>query len=295
MSVYAAALANGGSLDDAQPGLEFFKKLNDAGNFVPVIAKPATVAKGETPVTLRWDYNALADATALAGNPEIDVVIPTTRPLAGVYVQAISAYAPHPNAAKLWMEYLYSDEGQMIWLKGYCHPVRYDDLAKRQRHPGGDRRQAAAGRELRQGRLPDPRADQQRQEGHHRQLGHGRRRECQAIALLVHRLGRDAARDAPRVAARPLLLGLARRGRRSSLFAILFLLLPSLFLVVGSFQDAGRVHAAEHRRALHAQHPQRLLDHHRDQPGHGPRRRPLRLPPGLRASWAGCPGGCARR
>jgi len=39
MAVYAAALANGGSLDNAQPGLDFFKKLNAAGNFVPVIAK----------------------------------------------------------------------------------------------------------------------------------------------------------------------------------------------------------------------------------------------------------------
>ena len=46
-----------------------------------------------------------------------------------MYVQAISAYAPHPNAAKLWMEYLYSDEGQNIWLKGYCNPIRYDDMA----------------------------------------------------------------------------------------------------------------------------------------------------------------------
>src|SRR5512139_3976055 len=76
MSVFAAALANGGSLDNSQPGLDFFKKLNDAGNFVPVIAKQATVAKGETPVIMRWDYNALADKAALAGNPEIDVVIP---------------------------------------------------------------------------------------------------------------------------------------------------------------------------------------------------------------------------
>jgi putative spermidine/putrescine transport system substrate-binding protein len=131
MSVYAAALANGGSLDNVTPGLEFFKKLNDAGNFVPVIAKQATVAKGETPVIMRWDYNALADKTALAGNPNIDVVIPKDAALAGVYIQGISAYAPHPNAAKLWMEYLYSDEGQIIWLKGGCHPIRYNDLAKR--------------------------------------------------------------------------------------------------------------------------------------------------------------------
>jgi putative spermidine/putrescine transport system substrate-binding protein len=131
MSVYAAALANGGSLDNVQPGLEFFKKLNDAGNFVPVIAKQATVAKGETPVIMRWDYNSLADAAALAGNPTIETVIPKDAALAGVYIQGISAYAPHPNAAKLWMEYLYSDEGQLIWLKGGCHPIRYNDLAKR--------------------------------------------------------------------------------------------------------------------------------------------------------------------
>ena len=131
MSVYAAALANGGSLDNVQPGLEFFKKLNEAGNFVPVIAKQATVAKGETPVIMRWDYNSLADAASLAGNPTIETVIPKDGALAGVYIQGISAYAPHPNAAKLWMEYLYSDEGQLIWLKGGCHPIRYNDLAKR--------------------------------------------------------------------------------------------------------------------------------------------------------------------
>src|SRR5262245_50103223 len=119
-AVWAAALANGGSPDNAAPGLDFFKKLNDAGNFVPVIAKPATIAKGETPIAIRWDYNALANRDSTAGNPEIAVVVPKSGILAGVYVQAISAFAPHPNAAKLWMEYLYSDEGQLIWLKGYA-------------------------------------------------------------------------------------------------------------------------------------------------------------------------------
>jgi len=130
MSVYAAGLSNGGTLDNVMPGLEFFKKLNDAGNFVPVIAKQATVAKGETPIVIRNNYLAMADRDALAGNPEIKVVIPSAN-IAGVYIQAISAYAPHPNAAKLWMEYLYSDEGQLGWLKGYCYPARYNDLVKR--------------------------------------------------------------------------------------------------------------------------------------------------------------------
>ena len=129
--VWAAALANGGSLDNVQPGLDFFKQLNDAKNFVPVIAKTATVASGETPIRITWTYNGLADKDSLAGNPPVEVAVPTSGRFGGMYVQAISKYAPHKNAAKLWMEYLYSDEGQLIWLKGYCNPIRYEDLVKR--------------------------------------------------------------------------------------------------------------------------------------------------------------------
>jgi putative spermidine/putrescine transport system substrate-binding protein len=129
-AVWAAALANGGSVDNAQPGLDFFKKLNDAGIFVPVIGKTATVASGETPIRLAWTYNALADKDSLKGNPPVTVVVPKTGRLGGMYVQAISAYAPHLNAAKLWMEYLYSDAGQLGWMNGYCSPIRYDAMVK---------------------------------------------------------------------------------------------------------------------------------------------------------------------
>ena len=130
-SVYASSLANGGSLDDAAPGLDFWAQVNAAGNLVPVIASNATFATGETPITIQWDYLALANRDTFAGNPATEIVIPATGVFAGVYVQAISAYAPHPNAAKLWMEFLYSDEGQNIWLSGYCHPIRYNDMAAR--------------------------------------------------------------------------------------------------------------------------------------------------------------------
>jgi len=128
--VWTASLANGGSLDNVQPGLDYFKKLNDAGNFVPVIAKTATVASGETPIRLTWSYNGLGDKDSLKGNPTVEVNIPTEAKFGGMYIQAVSAYAPHPNAARLWQEYMYSDEGQLIWLKGYCVPIRYDALQK---------------------------------------------------------------------------------------------------------------------------------------------------------------------
>ncbi|MFO1057999.1 MAG: ABC transporter substrate-binding protein [Dongiaceae bacterium] len=135
--VYAAGLsqAGGDAGKAADAGLKYFAELNKNGNFVPVIGKAASLAQGATPIIVRWDYNALADRDTLKGNPPVDVVVPKTGVVAGVYVQAISAYAPHPHAAKLWMEYLYSDEGQLGWLKGYCHPIRFDDLVKRNKVP----------------------------------------------------------------------------------------------------------------------------------------------------------------
>jgi putative spermidine/putrescine transport system substrate-binding protein len=137
LAVYAAALANGGSLDDATKGLDFFKQLNAKGNLLAGIATAATVASGDTPITIRWTYNALSsrDASAAAGGAPIQVVVPTSGRFGGVYVQGISAYAPHPNAAKLWMEFLYSDEGQNLWLQGYCHPIRYADLVANNKVP----------------------------------------------------------------------------------------------------------------------------------------------------------------
>ena len=130
-AVWAAAFANGGGGDNPQPGLDLFKQIVDAGNLVAVIAKTPTVVSGETPIRLTWSYNALGDKEAQAGKTNIEVVIPKTGRFGGMYVQAISKFAPHPNAAKLWMDWLYSDEGQNLWLKGYCNPIRYDDMVKR--------------------------------------------------------------------------------------------------------------------------------------------------------------------
>ena len=132
LAVYAAGLskADGNAGKAAQAGLDFFAAMNKKGNLVPTIGKVASLAQGATPIVVRWDYNALADRDTLKGNPNVDVVVPKTGVVAGVYVQAISAFAPHPNAAKLWMEYLYSDEGQVNFLKGYCHPIRFAAVVK---------------------------------------------------------------------------------------------------------------------------------------------------------------------
>ena len=54
--VFAAALANGGSLNDVGPGIDFFAKLKDIGNFIPIQCTPQTVASGQTPISIDWDY-----------------------------------------------------------------------------------------------------------------------------------------------------------------------------------------------------------------------------------------------
>ena len=130
-SVYAAAIANGGTLDNIQPGLDFFKELNTMGNMLPLIADSGPIGKGETPITFQWSWNAYAHKDNFAGNPTIEIVFPKSVNWGGYYYQAISAYAPHPAAARLWEEYLYSDEGQTTWVKGYCAPARLADLTAR--------------------------------------------------------------------------------------------------------------------------------------------------------------------
>jgi putative spermidine/putrescine transport system substrate-binding protein len=130
-AVFAAALYNGGSLDNAQPGLDFFNLVNQAGNWVPVVAKPGTISQGATPIVLSWDYLLFGYKDDPSLNlSTLNIVYPSPT-IASMYVQAISAYAPHPNCAKVWMEILHSDEGQLAWMKGYAHGVQQVDLEGR--------------------------------------------------------------------------------------------------------------------------------------------------------------------
>jgi putative spermidine/putrescine transport system substrate-binding protein len=119
--VMMASLATGGSLDNVGPGVDFFHKLNQVGNFAPVQATTATVKNGTTPVVFDWDYLSAAHGKDV---PTWKVFVPSNAVLGGYYAQAINKSAPHPAAARLWEEYLYSDAGQNLWLRGGARPVR---------------------------------------------------------------------------------------------------------------------------------------------------------------------------
>jgi putative spermidine/putrescine transport system substrate-binding protein len=125
-AVYAAALANGGSLSNIEPGITYFAKLHQEGNFVPVTAGPTTVESGQTPIVIWWDYLLASEiGSAVKG---FKIVIPTDGHYAAYYAQAISKTAPDPAAARLWEEYLYSTTGQNLWLQGKARPIELQTM-----------------------------------------------------------------------------------------------------------------------------------------------------------------------
>jgi putative spermidine/putrescine transport system substrate-binding protein len=125
--VVMASVANGGSADDIQPGIDFFAKVKQAGNFLPTDPSPTTIESGQTPVVIDWDYTNAVETSKV---PSWKVVVPSNAQIGGYYYQAINKDAKHPAAARLWEEYLYSDEGQNLFLGGGARPVRADEMDK---------------------------------------------------------------------------------------------------------------------------------------------------------------------
>ncbi|MEV5969327.1 extracellular solute-binding protein [Streptomyces sp. NPDC051921] len=131
--VYAAALANGGSFDDIQPGIDFFAELSKNGNFIPVESTPATIAKGQTPISIDWDFLNLGYADEFRENgADVDwrTAIPFDGSFAQYYANGVNKDAPHPAAARLWQEYVFSPEGQNLRLGAYARPVLMDAMEK---------------------------------------------------------------------------------------------------------------------------------------------------------------------
>lgn len=124
--VMMANLALGGSPGNISAGVAFFRKLARAGNLVSVPATtPLTIKSGATPVVINWDYLNTAPVVGRSSSTW-KIFIPAGAAVGSFYAQAINKDAPHPAAARLWEEYLYSQGpsgGQNLWLKGGVRPV----------------------------------------------------------------------------------------------------------------------------------------------------------------------------
>jgi putative spermidine/putrescine transport system substrate-binding protein len=134
-AVFGAALAHGGSLDNIEPGIDFFADLKKRGNFIPAGVSPANIAKGATPIAVEWDYLNLGYKKEFKGNPNFEVTIPGSGVFGNFYCDGVTKNAPHPYNSRLWLEHLFSDEGQLTYLGGFSHPARYQDLVKRNKIP----------------------------------------------------------------------------------------------------------------------------------------------------------------
>jgi putative spermidine/putrescine transport system substrate-binding protein len=131
-AMFAISVASQGAkgVDNMASGVNLVKSWKKAGTFLPVQASSATVANGQTPITLDWDY--LQDKYAKSSAKVTwKKVIPTDAAIGGFYQQAINKNAPNPACARLWMEYLYSDEAQNLWLAGGARPIRLDAMIKK--------------------------------------------------------------------------------------------------------------------------------------------------------------------
>lgn len=126
-AVLAAAVANGGSESDIQPGIDFFKALAEKGRLDLGELSLARLEKGEVGVALLWDYNALGYKDQfVTNNPNasFEVNIPSDGSIQSGYCTVINAFTKHPYAAALTREYILSDEGQINLAKGYAKPIR---------------------------------------------------------------------------------------------------------------------------------------------------------------------------
>ncbi len=108
-AVGLATVQSDGTLDDFQPGIDFFSELQKAGNLLKVDVTTATIASGETPVVFDWDY---LNASHTADNKDWKVVVFDGTGYAGYYKPGPSTPTPpHPAAARLWQEFLYQRRG----------------------------------------------------------------------------------------------------------------------------------------------------------------------------------------
>lgn len=122
-AVLAAAIALGGSEKDLSPALTFFGKLAEQQRLLLTNTSIDMLRKGKIDVAILWDFNALNYRDKIDRN-RFEVCIPLDGSVISGYAPIINRLAAHPNAAKLTLEYIFSDEGQINLAKGFTRPIR---------------------------------------------------------------------------------------------------------------------------------------------------------------------------
>ncbi|RAI02243.1 ABC transporter substrate-binding protein [Acuticoccus sediminis] len=125
-SAVAINIAHGGTLDDFDPAIEYFKALAENNPIVPKQTAYARTVSGEIPIQFDYDFNAYRAKYTEDGNFEF--VLPCEKTITVPYVMSLVADAPHPEAGKKVLDFIMSDEGQAIWTNAFLRPSRPIDL-----------------------------------------------------------------------------------------------------------------------------------------------------------------------
>ena len=131
-AVTAVALAQGGSLDDVGPGIDYFADLWKRGNLRNGIATTNELRYGTAPVVIDWNYNIAAfNANLIDENAAYRLVYPDDGDCGMVYANGLTVGAPHPCAGRLWIDFLQTPQVGLLRAKAGAVPPMvarlYDD------------------------------------------------------------------------------------------------------------------------------------------------------------------------
>jgi putative spermidine/putrescine transport system substrate-binding protein len=126
--VFAAAFAAGGGMENTKPGIDYLSRLHATGNVMSVetTSPYAKFLRGEIPIWIGYENDGLKAKFTDAMGDSVSVVIPTEASAAAPYAMSLVKNGPNPNAGKLWLNFILSDPGQILFAQGFVRPVRLD-------------------------------------------------------------------------------------------------------------------------------------------------------------------------
>ena len=127
VGVMAVNLALGGSYENLDPAIKFFKALQQNQPIVPKQTSYARVISGEIPILLDYDFNAYRGQHT--DKAPVRFVIPKEGTVVFPYIMGLVANGPNPDNGKKVLGFLLSDESQTMWGNAYLRPVFADRMS----------------------------------------------------------------------------------------------------------------------------------------------------------------------
>jgi putative spermidine/putrescine transport system substrate-binding protein len=126
--VLAAAIALGGDETRLAPALAEFAKVVKGRRLVTANPSPAQMERAEADVFVLWDFNGLSYRDKIPNAADYEILIPSDGSVTSGYTTVLNKNAPHPAAARLAREYIFSDAGQINLAHGHARPIRADSM-----------------------------------------------------------------------------------------------------------------------------------------------------------------------